>query len=119
MAGARPAHHEPIRPPRRGGPLRGGSCERPRRLHDFGRPFRRSRLFGNEWRLRESRDPAARRGIRDVYAHLAQRYVRIGQLVRAGDPIGRMGQTGNATGVHLHFEVRYQKTPQNPLAFLP
>ncbi|PTQ53353.1 MAG: metalloendopeptidase [Brockia lithotrophica] len=53
------------------------------------------------------------------YAHLAQRYVRIGQLVRAGDPIGRMGQTGNATGVHLHFEVRYQKTPQNPLAFLP
>jgi len=58
-------------------------------------------------------------GYETYYAHLAQRYVREGQIVRAGDPIGWMGQTGIATGVHLHFEIRFQKTPQNPLALLP
>jgi len=40
-----------------------------------------------------------------TYNHLSYSGVRVGQKVRAGQKIGRVGQTGNATGPHLHFEV--------------
>ena len=40
-----------------------------------------------------------------MYAHLAERYVSVGQEVSIGDTIGAMGQTGAATGVHLHFSL--------------
>ena len=40
------------------------------------------------------------------YCHLAERYAVAGQTVRAGDVIGMQGATGQATGKHLHFEVR-------------
>ena len=42
-------------------------------------------------------------GIISIYAHLCCRYVEAGQVVEMGQLIGGMGQTGNATGVHLHF----------------
>ena len=42
-------------------------------------------------------------GIISIYAHLCCRYVEKGQVVEMGQLIGGMGQTGNATGVHLHF----------------
>jgi len=42
-------------------------------------------------------------GILTVYAHLANRFVSEGQVVSMGQQIGTMGQTGFATGVHLHF----------------
>ena len=44
-----------------------------------------------------------------VYAHLADQSLRVraGQLVAAGQPIGRVGRSGRATSSHLHFEVRY------------
>lgn len=42
-------------------------------------------------------------GYYTMYAHLAERYVSVGQEVSQGDTIGSMGRTGAATGVHLHF----------------
>ena len=44
-------------------------------------------------------------GYYTMYAHLAERYVSVGQEVSIGDTIGTMGQTGAATGVHLHFSL--------------
>jgi murein DD-endopeptidase MepM/ murein hydrolase activator NlpD len=65
-------------------------------------------------------------GITTEYGHLASHPpVRRGQLVNAGGLIGYMGMTydrrggGYATGVHLHFTVRRNGQPVNPLAYLP
>ena len=53
------------------------------------------------------------------YAHLSRITVSKGQVVSKGQFLGYMGQTGNATGVHLHFEVRRNGRPVNPLSVLP
>jgi murein DD-endopeptidase MepM/ murein hydrolase activator NlpD len=45
-------------------------------------------------------------GTTTLYAHLNQRYARAGQRVGAGATIGSVGNTGNSTGPHLHFETR-------------
>lgn len=45
-------------------------------------------------------------GVQTLYAHLNDIYVTKNQYVNQGDVIGAMGRTGNATGVHLHFEIR-------------
>ena len=52
----------------------------------------------------------------ELYAHLASWQVKIGQRVQEGAPIGVAGCTGYCTGTHLHFEVRYGKTPVSPLS---
>ncbi|MET8010366.1 transglycosylase family protein [Streptomyces sp. NPDC005271] len=55
------------------------------------------------------------------YAHLSQLSVRAGQKVNGGQQIGRSGSTGNATGPHLHFEIRTGPgygSDINPLAYL-
>jgi murein DD-endopeptidase MepM/ murein hydrolase activator NlpD len=54
-----------------------------------------------------------------LYAHLEKYYIEQGQKVSQGEPIGAMGKTGRATGVHLHFEIRKDKTPVDPLDYLP
>ncbi len=53
------------------------------------------------------------------YAHLSRIIVSKGQAVGRGQPLGYMGQSGNATGVHLHFEVRRNGQPVDPLSVLP
>ena len=58
------------------------------------------------------------RNITTVYAHLSSTQVSDGQVIRAGNVIGRVGKTGNATGFHLHFEVRVNGKIQNPLNYL-
>jgi murein DD-endopeptidase MepM/ murein hydrolase activator NlpD len=58
-------------------------------------------------------------GYESVYGHvLPSRRVRVGQVVRRGETIGYMGNTGMSTGVHLHFEMRRGNTTLNPLGFL-
>jgi murein DD-endopeptidase MepM/ murein hydrolase activator NlpD len=57
-------------------------------------------------------------GIDTLYAHLSAIYVRAGQSVRRGQPVGAVGATGRATGAHLHYEVRVQGAPVDPRRFL-
>lgn len=53
-----------------------------------------------------------------LYGHLSKIFVIKGQDVKAGEIIGQEGQTGWATGPHLHFEVRVFGIPVDPKAFL-
>ncbi|GAB2461680.1 MAG: peptidoglycan DD-metalloendopeptidase family protein [Comamonas sp.] len=53
-----------------------------------------------------------------VYAHLSRIDVKPGQKVRQGDEIGAVGQTGWATGPHLHFEFRVDGEQRDPLAMV-
>lgn len=53
-----------------------------------------------------------------IYAHLSQRAVSIGQTIAAGDKVGEVGQTGAATGPHLHFEVREGGRSVDPHAWV-
>lgn len=53
-----------------------------------------------------------------IYAHLNKIYVYKGQKVTTADVIGVQGQTGWATGPHLHFETRLYGIPVNPRVFL-
>ena len=53
------------------------------------------------------------------YAHLRRFSVREGERVTAGQVIGAVGQSGNATGPHLHYEVRIEGVPVNPERYLP
>lgn len=57
-------------------------------------------------------------GLQTLYAHLSQIYVNQGDQVSRGQVIGKMGSTGRSSGVHLHFEVRKNGVPVNPLPFL-
>ncbi len=54
-----------------------------------------------------------------AYAHNDELEVKEGKKVTQGDLIAKVGDTGQATGYHLHFEIRQGSTPMNPLAFLP
>ena len=57
-------------------------------------------------------------GIETYYAHFSEICVKVGQVVKAGDVVGKIGMTGHATGYHLHFEVRVNGENVNPLLFV-
>lgn len=57
-------------------------------------------------------------GVATLYAHLSAFSVRAGQTVSASTRIGSVGSTGYSTGPHLHFEVRVNGVPVNPLGWL-
>jgi murein DD-endopeptidase MepM/ murein hydrolase activator NlpD len=58
-------------------------------------------------------------GYQTLYSHLSQAIARCGQSVNQGTYIGAAGSTGNSTGAHLHFEVRYFGGFVNPWTVLP
>jgi murein DD-endopeptidase MepM/ murein hydrolase activator NlpD len=57
-------------------------------------------------------------GMATNYCHLSQIFVGVGQDVQRGQAIGAVGMTGDATGPHLHFEVRIDGRPVDPLGYL-
>lgn len=68
--------------------------------------------YGNMIELDHGNDIVTR------YAHASKLLVKVGQIVRRGQEIAKVGSTGRSTGNHLHFEVRYKGLAQNPTRFL-
>ena len=52
------------------------------------------------------------------YAHASKLLVVVGQVVKRGQEVAKVGSTGRSTGNHLHFEVRFKGMAQNPVRFL-
>jgi murein DD-endopeptidase MepM/ murein hydrolase activator NlpD len=57
-------------------------------------------------------------GITTCYAHLHKVFVKLSQRVERGDKIAELGMSGNATGPHLHYEVRINNIPTNPAQYI-
>lgn len=58
-------------------------------------------------------------GWQTLYAHLSAYYVSCGQFIYQGNAIGAIGNTGNSTGAHLHFEMMINGLRVNPHDYLP
>lgn len=58
-------------------------------------------------------------GISTLYGHNSKLDVSVGQTVEQGQVISHSGSTGLSTGPHLHFEIRVDGNPQDPVKFLP
>jgi murein DD-endopeptidase MepM/ murein hydrolase activator NlpD len=57
-------------------------------------------------------------GITTRYGHLEKALVKVGQRVRRGDKIAEVGNTGKSTGPHVHYEVRLNGIPVNPMRYV-
>lgn len=90
---------------------------------DMGTPFRAAaggtvivsgweRYYGRVIKIQHSD------GFTTIYAHNLENLVDVGDEVQAGTVIGTVGQTGHASGNHLHFEIRQEEVAYNPLHLL-
>lgn len=68
--------------------------------------------FGHTVRIRHGNN------IETVYAHLASRSVQEGEVIKRGQPIGRVGSTGRSTGAHLHYELHENGKTVDPEKYL-
>jgi len=57
-------------------------------------------------------------GVMTRFGHLSQIYVQTGQRVSKWDVVGAVGNTGRSTGPHLHYEVRINGTPVDPINYI-
>ncbi len=57
-------------------------------------------------------------GVETIYAHAKTIEVKKGQRVKRGDDLATVGNTGNSTGPHLHYEIRVNGTPVDPLYYI-
>jgi murein DD-endopeptidase MepM/ murein hydrolase activator NlpD len=57
-------------------------------------------------------------GLATRYGHLSEIDVRVGQSIRSGQVVGRIGSTGRSTGPHLHYETRVDGEAVDPQKFL-
>lgn len=73
---------------------------------------RRSTTYGNYLRISHAD------GQETLYAHMQYLYVRAGEVVQVGRCLGTVGQTGRATGAHLHFEFLVQGVRYDPTSAL-
>ncbi|MCW2973891.1 MAG: Peptidase, family [Thermoleophilia bacterium] len=58
-------------------------------------------------------------GIVTLYGHQSRIATKVGATVTRGQTLGYVGSTGNSTGPHLHFEVRVNGSPKDPIRYLP
>ena len=58
-------------------------------------------------------------GLTSVYSHLKEIWVKAGDALRQGDPIGGVGRTGRATGVHLDWRVNWFDQRLDPALLVP
>jgi len=72
------------------------------------RIVQRGRAYGNYIVIRHFN------GLETVYGHLSKTFVKVNQVVRAGEIIALGGNTGHSTGPHLHYEIRYLGQPVSP-----
>ncbi|GAB6168781.1 M23 family metallopeptidase [Clostridium carnis] len=68
--------------------------------------------YGNLIKIKHDNDMVT------YYAHLNKSYVKVGDKIKKGDIIGEIGNTGFSTGPHLHFELRVNDKPVNPVNFI-
>jgi murein DD-endopeptidase MepM/ murein hydrolase activator NlpD len=57
-------------------------------------------------------------GIKTIYGHLSKVYVSVGHSVRRGERIAAMGNSGKATGPHLHYQVMLNDVPMSPVNYI-